>query len=157
MNKLKVNWAYLFCAALIKSPKVFGPFASLPACAAAWRALFNASFSSASSFALIDKLIARDLRSTLMIFASTSWPTSKNLVASSTRSRLISDALRVASISSANLTVAPLASTAVTVPLTKAPRSFAAKKSLNGSLFNCLIPRLQWQLLTKLSHLQLLI
>ena len=34
--------------------------------------LATASFSSASSFALIDKLIERDLRSTLMILASTS-------------------------------------------------------------------------------------
>ena len=53
-----------------------------------------ASFSSASSFARTDRLIARFLRSTPVNLASTSSPTLRTRVASSTRSRDASEARR---------------------------------------------------------------
>ena len=103
------------------------------------RRLWIASFSSSTSFDLIESWITRLLRSTLMILASTSSPSFRTLRASSMRSRLISEAFRVASISLARVMMAPLASTSFTTPLTIAPLSFSWTYSENGSLSSCLI------------------
>ena len=90
------------------------------------RCALTASFSSDTSFALIDRLITRFLRSTLIILASTSAPTVSSLRASSTLSRDSSEPFNIASMSLPRSITAPLASTSLTVPLTIAPLSFSA-------------------------------
>ena len=100
-----------------------------------------AAFSSACSFALIDRLMTRLRRSIVMILASTSSPTLNTVDASSIRSTEISDTFRVPSMPSASSITAALASTEITLPFTIVPLSFAAAYSAKGSLSSCLIPR----------------
>src|SRR5581483_301746 len=104
------------------APRLVVPAPGVLSCA--WRC--RASVSSATLLALIDKLIARFLRSTLMIMALTASPSFRCVRMSSTRSRETSEARRYPSTSPSRATTAPFASTDFTLPSTMAPFSWRA-------------------------------
>ena len=76
-----------------------------------------------------------------MNFASIASPTEITEAMSSTRSRVASFARIKPSTPPSNSTETPLASTAVTLPATIAPFLVESMKLVNGSEFNCLIPK----------------
>src|SRR4030067_1716437 len=99
-----------------------------------------AAVSSVLFSALIDRLIPRFLRSTLMMTAVTLSPSLRWLRISSTRSADTSEAFKYASMSPSRATTAPLASRDFTFPVTTEPFSWLRAKAPKGTTSHRLIP-----------------
>src|SRR5688572_18363479 len=109
-------WSVLAVSSLALSS---APRLVVPALAGFSDAIFCiAADSSAISRALIDRLIARFLRSILMIMTVTGSPSFRCVRMSSTRSRATSEARRYPSMSPSSAITAPLGSIDLTVPVT---------------------------------------